>query len=926
MSLAPGIRLGPYEILEAIGAGGMGQVYRARDTRLDRDVAIKVLPSDLVNSTQALERFGREARAVAALNHPNICAIYDVGEAAAGEGAGRTTSTQFIVMELLEGETLQHRLDRGPIELGPLVEIGISLADALDVAHGKGILHRDIKPANVFLTARGAKMLDFGLAKTLHGVAEGSGASHLPTVAAAALLTSPGSTVGTVVYMSPEQLRGRDIDARSDLFSLGLVLYEMATGRRAFDGPTGAVTSAAILHEQPVPPRQLRPELPARLDDLISKALEKDRDVRCQSAAEMRADLKRLKREIDSDPHTSVALQSAPQSAVRTASSAPSTGAAARLSVSSDAQVAVDLAKRHRGGLTLGVIALVLIVGGAFYALRQRSGPAPNTVSLQDLQITQLTTSGNAERPAISPDGRFVAYIQHAGDDYSLWIRQTASNSNVQIVPPTAGERLFGVTVTPDGNSVDFVRGRGRQLALWRVAFLGGTPRRLIADVWSPVGWSPDGAHLAFLRANVAGGSGTLFIADADATREREVVVRRLPAEFVALASNGVPALRPAWSPDGRLIALAGNEPVGGVATPQVVIVDVATGSEQAIALPQEGSAGELAWLDGTSLVATRVSGPGSTSQLWRISYPDGALSRVTNDLNTYAGVSLTADRRSLVTVISETLRGVWTADGGATTFVEAVRSDRRINPAVAWAGDRLLYVATASGPATIMRMAPGGASEELVTGAASPNVSPDGTKIAFMVPGEGSIWTASADGSRRVKVSDSGFNPLLIPNSRSVLFVSSVGGLQTAWIVSLDGGEPKQVAKFFAGAMSLAISADGTSIAFWSQDEENRRVLRTCAIADCTNTARVLAAAPASSGRLRFTPDGRSIAFLQNDPPDNIWILPLAGGPPRQLTHFTDGRTIGDFAWSHEGARLAVSRSTTANDIVLFKGLGGKP
>ena len=286
MPLSAGTRLGPYEILAPIGAGGMGEVYRARDTRLGRDVAVKVLAAHLTQSPQARERFQREARAVAALQHPNICTVHDVGETDDGQA--------YLVMELLQGETLQHRLARGPLELPAIEDVALGLTNALDAAHGAGILHRDIKPANVFLTAHGPKILDFGLAKL-----EQRSESTPSMQATLQVLTEAGSTMGTVAYMSPEQLRGDELDARTDLFSLGLVLFEMATGKPAFNGATSAVVAAAILHAAPASPRSLRPELPSKLEDVIVKAIEKDRGLRYQHASDIRADLQRLKRGSD---------------------------------------------------------------------------------------------------------------------------------------------------------------------------------------------------------------------------------------------------------------------------------------------------------------------------------------------------------------------------------------------------------------------------------------------------------------------------------------------------------------------------------------------------------------------------------------------------------------------------------------------------
>ena len=318
MALSAGTRLGPYEILAPLGAGGMGEVYTARDTRLDRTVAVKVLPPDVAADPERRARFEREARAVATLQHPNICTIHDVGAA--------TESVSFLVMELLHGETLQRRLARGPLDDGEFVEIATALTGALDAAHTSGIIHRDIKPANIFLTGHGPKILDFGLAKaTLHQPV--AFASVQPTKVADGALTEHGHTVGTVAYMSPEQLRGEDVDVRTDLFSLGLVLYEMATGEPAFSGATSAVISGAILHEQPRRPQQIRPALSARLEEIILKALEKDRHLRYQHASEIRADLRRAKRDTESMPIVPATRPSAAR-AMRRALSLAAAGAA----------------------------------------------------------------------------------------------------------------------------------------------------------------------------------------------------------------------------------------------------------------------------------------------------------------------------------------------------------------------------------------------------------------------------------------------------------------------------------------------------------------------------------------------------------------------------------------------------------------------
>jgi serine/threonine protein kinase/Tol biopolymer transport system component len=836
-------------------------------------------------------------RAASALNHPHICTIYDVG-----------TDPPFLAMELLEGETLQQRLTRGRFDVASLIEIGLQVADGLEAAHAKGIIHRDIKPANVFLTARGAKILDFGLAKTTPSPTA-TGASYQPTRSAEAMLTNPGSTVGTVAYMSPEQLRGETLDARTDLFSLGLVLYEMATGRPAFTGATSAVIAGAILHHDPATPRQIRGDMPQRLDDLILKTLEKDRDVRSQTASELRADLKRLKRDFELDPVQTVAETERAVSS----ESADTRNLKPQLetninSASSDAHLVAELLGRHRWAVA---IVATLAIAASVYGVLRRAGESDPTVSIADLQVTQLTTSGNALWPAISPDGKYVAYIQKAGDDYSLWIRQTTNASNVQIVPPQPGVQLLGATVTPDGGFVEFVRRVGDVAApdLWRVPFLGGSPKRIVGHVDSLPDWSPDGQRVAFVRIDWAGASSAVVVADADGSRERSVATRRLPMVFIGLTVVGRPSAAAAWSPDGRTIAALDYAPD---ATPnRLVFINSTTSTERIIA----GDAfGGLAWLDSSSLVAGTSAG-----QLTRISFPDGKLQRLTNDLSSYRGVSLTSDRSALVTARTERRVGIWIGDGAAINGTEvlppapvrATGYGYKIN----WAGDHLLYPGVGG---TIMSAVPGLGMPEQIGRGDWPAATPDGRTIVFVGAAEtgGGLFKADTEGRQVMNLIPRSvvIDPMVTPDGHIVY-----ASLRGVMIMPVDGGTPTPVRAEVVGGLDL--SPDGKWVATLSpQQGQKAGALILCDLPDCAS--RRTLTAPKLSGNIRWMPDGRGIAYVDGETQTNIWVQPLDGAPASQLTRFTDGRIIPSFAWTRDGKRLAVARATVTNDIVLFKGL----
>jgi serine/threonine protein kinase len=486
-----GKQISHYKIIEHLGGGGMGVVYAAEDLRLARRVALKFLPEELAKDAQALERFQREARASSALNHPNICTIYDIDSGTISDleasSPASSETVYFLAMEYLEGQTLKHRISGKALDVGLFLELAIQIADALDVAHSKGIIHRDIKPANLFVTNRNqAKILDFGLAKLVtERVGPMSGLSSLETDAASPNLTSPGMTVGTVAYMSPEQARAQELDPRTDLFSFGTVLYEMATGRQAFAGPSTAVIFEALLNKPPLSPARINPEIPPKLEEIIYKALEKDRDLRYQTAAEMRADLKRLKR--DSESGRSAVISSAVEQPVST------TIVGAPVAPSKTAEtISAPAGKKNRVALVGVVLFLLFIAGASFYFIRSNKKPAgPGTVA----KISEWNKS--LVNAVLSPDGNTVAFSSPVKGVNQVFVMLTSGGSPLQLTSDAGAKTVDSFSA--DGKEIYYRRASGKDEE-WAVPTLGGTPRRLV--VGSGALPSYDGKFLYYTKSD----------------------------------------------------------------------------------------------------------------------------------------------------------------------------------------------------------------------------------------------------------------------------------------------------------------------------------------------------------------------------------------------------------------------------------------
>ena len=900
--LTPGTRLGPYAILEPLGTGGMGEVHRARDTRLDRIVAIKVLPAQTAADPRARARFDREGRAIASLSHPNICALHDVGH-----DLGR----DYLVMELLEGETLQQRLRRGPLEIDAIVDIGIAVADALDTAHARGVIHRDLKPANIFLTSRGQpKVLDFGVAKVLDSADEATRAIDG--------LTGSGATVGTVAYMSPEQLRGEALDARTDLFSFGLVLYEMATGRRAFEGRSGADISAAILGKEPTTPRELRADLPARLEELILQLLDKDREMRCQTAAEARADLRRLKAQLPSVRSSSLS------------SAMPESGPAAPPSVvstTSDSQIVLGLVRRHRTTVALAVLLLIAaIIWLGSLAWRSPAGGRSENSSFAALQIQPLTFTGDAPVGAISADGRFVAYVRAN----SVRVRQILTDSDVEILPAGRFQRFNSLTVTPDGNYVDAVAVSGGKSIpdLWRIPLLGGAPKRVLEKVQSAPGWSPDGQRFAFIRSEIPSQGASIIVADVDGLHERVLVTRKPPLMFFSdNVGSYFPQNRPAWASDGQSLVVAGasGAPDRRGNACELVFVDAASGRETRTDILSAQCFREVAWRDPSHLLASGGSTWRPGLVLWDL--VSKTSSPLIQDFPAIGNVTVTADRRVAVATRVERRAGIWTSDTNGARLAARVPSSTAgaEQPFIDNEGALTYTAANREGWFSLHHLSPGSANpvvianhvmygEDPAAGAMPPPaVTADGRTVVFTeMDAPWALFKVNTDGSNLVKiVEDNTAGPAITADGQHVIFTPARGpGL---YVVPLGGGAPRQL---YDGPVvsPITVSPDGHRALFRSGRPGEVIV---CELPGCGNPK------PVRVPSVVWAPGGQGVVSIDPNDGRRLVETPLNGGPPRELVRLSDGGDpITSFAWSPNGKLLALSRGRWTTDVVLIKGL----
>jgi serine/threonine protein kinase/Tol biopolymer transport system component len=932
--LTPGQRVKHYQIVNLIGEVGMGEVYLATDTILGRRVALKVLPEFVSKDPERLRRFTQEARAASRLSHPNVCVVHEIGETEDGR--------PFIAMEYVEGMTLRQRMRNQAMKLGDVLDIAIQVAEGLIAAHEAGIIHRDIKPENIIIRPEGyVKILDFGLAK----LTERHKSATTTTMPTLLFHSTPGVVIGTAAYMSPEQARGVAVDERTDIWGLGVVLYEMASGRAPFTGETPTDVVVAIVERDQPPISQHVEGAPPELERIVRKALRKDRNERYQIVKEMAIDLRSLRRELEVN---SMLERSITPGTVSGASEY------ARASTGRDRKVETNELKQARttiykpAGMSsrawIGLAALAVIVlalaGYSLYKMRTRT-ETKLRVPFERVEVTKLTTNGNALMGAISPDGKYVAYVTGESGKQSLWLRQVDISSNAQLIAPREGHYL-GLAFSPDGNYIYFgyaesQRNDAGQIYRLPVLGIGAAAMKVELQEGLPT-LSHDRTRLAFIRFDRQNQTDSLIVANADGSGEQVIGMRKWPEHY-----GWDPLSRPEWTTDDQTLMLpvvsAAPSYTGDTSSSYTVTLfekDLTGGAERTIPLsPQKFD--ELGRVtvdpDGNVIMLGKAHGA-AFAQIWQL-FRDGSQRTLTNDLSDYRELSLRADGGALVTVQTQTLSRLWLLRKNESKPAPIGSGTSRYYDLSIAPDDKILYASDASGNADIFEIAFTGGDERALTSAGgrnyAPVVSPDNRYVVFHSNRTGvfQLWRINRDGSSPKQMTFEETEstwPTFSPDGKWILFQhAGPNNPYTLWRLSIDGGTPERVTEGIA--IRPTVSPDGKLIAFWYNDgqQDSRWRLKvvnfeggaTFNIFDVAATVQVQWDTP-----LRWSPDGKYLVYVDHAGGlDNLWGQPIDGGAPKQLTKFDEGKIFA-FGWLKDGS-LVTSRGVITSDVVLIKDAG---
>jgi len=929
--LTPGQRVKHYQIVNLIGEGGMGEVYLATDTTLGRRVALKVLPTFVSKDPERLRRFTQEARAASRLSHPNVCVVHEIGETDDGR--------PFIAMEYVEGVTLRQRMRDHALKLGDVLDVAIQIADALTAAHEAGIVHRDIKPENIVIRPEGyVKILDFGLAKLTERY---KGVSHA-TMSTLLFDSSPGTVIGTAAYMSPEQARGVGVDERTDVWGLGVVVYEMASGRPPFTGETATDVVVAIVEKDQPPISQFVEGTPPELERIVKKALRKDRNERYQIVKEMAIDLRSLRRELEMNSMLDRSIS--PGSRSDSEYARASSGREKAVETDELKQLPTEFLKfifpanRRWVFWLAGLLVVAFAVVSVFIP---RSRQQKLRVPFEHVEVTKLTTNGNALMGAISPDGKYVAYVTGESGKQSLWLRQVDINSNAQLIAPRDGLYL-GVAFSPDGSYIYFgytESGRNDSAQVYRLPFLGigAVAMRFESQQGLPA-LSHDSKRIAFIRFDRQAQTDLLIVAKADDSGEQVIGTRKWPQHF-----GWDPLSHPEWTADDRTLMLpmvssdlsyTGEKAANYSVT--LLEKDLGNGAERTVPLsPQKfDEIGRITVLpDGSGVIMLGKAHGAAFVQIWQL-FRDGSQRTLTNDLSDYRELGLRADGSALITVQTQTLSRLWLLRPNETKPSPIGSGTSRYYDLSVAPDDKILYASDASGIADIFEVAATGGNARPLTSAGgrnyAPVISPDNRYVVFHSNRTGvfQIWRMDRDGSSpkqlTFEVTECTW-PTISSDGRWIVFQhADPDHPYGLWRVSIDGGTPERVTEGLT--IRPVVSPDGKLIACWYNDAQQNSSWRlkvinfeggaTFNIFDVAPTVQVQWDTP-----LHWSPDGRYLVYVDHAGGiDNLWGQPIDGGTPKQLTKFDEGKIFA-FGWLKDGS-VVTSRGVITSDVVLIKDL----
>jgi serine/threonine protein kinase/Tol biopolymer transport system component len=904
-TLRPEDEISHYRIVSPLGAGGMGEVYLAQDRKLERNVALKILPPDLVKDEDRVRRFGLEARSASSLSHPNIVTIYDIGQdAVRSSGAPDSAPVHYISMELVSGKTLASLIHEDKTDLRTLVGYLAQAAEGLAKAHAAGIVHRDLKPGNIMVSSDGfAKVLDFGLAKlTERREGAGSDITEEPTLARDG--SAVGSVVGTAGYMSPEQVQGKAVDHRSDIFSFGCILYEAATRKKPFAAETGIETMHKILNEKPVPVEELNDKVPTELRRLVRRCLAKSPDQRVQSVKDLAIELREIAEEYD-------ALSAS------ASSSTQASGAAA-----------AQKPARRRGAPAVVAVALVALgaLAVGWWSLGRGSRESQPPAAFQSMRMSTQTSRGDVVECALSPDGRYLAYLAGRTGRISLRVRQVATGSDVEVVPPRDGG-IESPAFSPDGNYLFFLARKPDNpsyRALYQVPSLGGTPGERAFDVDSRVSFSPDGKQVAFWRQSLAKGEGRLIVLDLEGSRERELAKVSAPE-----GARGAPA----WSPDGATIAATLLRPAPDLQT-TVAFYDSASGARRDYLTLPWTILQTIAWLaDGRGLAAAGQDlRRAINEQVFLIRHPEPRVERVTNDFYRYFGVSVSAGEEAIAAIRLTRLANLWLADA---TGGEAHQLTSTSNPedspfdVSAAGGDTVVFDAPRDQAIQLWAMEAKGAQARALTSGRTISVNPRATGgvILFDRLDEKGvhIWKVGADGSDlRQLTSGAGEQVVAVSRDGRFAVFAPYDDPRSAHLLTVQDGTAKPFATDVSGIVGF--SPDSTRLLLGQSEPDAQGLARVV-----WKAFPVAGGPPVATYRLpptaidpAWTPEGRGLSFRNRaDPAWNVYRQDEPAQAPVQVTRFSDGR-LTTHAWSPDGKRLAIAQRTDAGGNAWVAGADG--